>query len=91
LLYNQANILRARGDLDGAMAQLKEQERIYSELGNYEELAISLVNQAVTLAQQDQCTEVSRAAIDEALVLPTKGDYTALAAQILMIKAKYGF
>ena len=37
-LGNQALILYARGDLDGAMALHKEQERICRELGNMDGL-----------------------------------------------------
>jgi nephrocystin-3 len=45
-LGNQANILYARGDLDGAMALYKEQERICRELGNKDGLQHTLGNQA---------------------------------------------
>ena len=48
-LGNQANILYARGDLEGAMALYKEQERLCRELGNQEGLAHSLGNQALIL------------------------------------------
>jgi hypothetical protein len=45
-LGNQANILYARGDLDGAMALYKESECICWELGNMDGLQASLGNQA---------------------------------------------
>ncbi|MGA7075901.1 MAG: DUF4062 domain-containing protein [Halobacteriota archaeon] len=45
-LGNQANILHIRGDLDGAMALHKEQERICRELGNKDGLMRSLGEQA---------------------------------------------
>jgi hypothetical protein len=48
-LGSQANILYARGDLDGAMALHKEQERLCRELGNKDGLMRSLGNQASIL------------------------------------------
>jgi tetratricopeptide (TPR) repeat protein len=48
-LAGQALILKARGDLDGAMALHKEEERICRELGNKAGLQASLGNQAVIL------------------------------------------
>jgi len=48
-LGNQALILYARGDLDGAMALHKEKERICKELGHKYGLSISLGNQGVIL------------------------------------------
>jgi tetratricopeptide (TPR) repeat protein len=48
-LGNQALILKARGDLDGAMALHKEEERICRELGNKDGLQFSLGNQAAIL------------------------------------------
>jgi hypothetical protein len=45
-LGNQAVTLRARGDLDGAMTLLKEQERICRERGDPAGLSRSLSNQA---------------------------------------------
>jgi tetratricopeptide (TPR) repeat protein len=43
---DQANLLRDRGDLDGAMAGLKEAERICWQLGNLEGLQSSFGSQA---------------------------------------------
>jgi tetratricopeptide (TPR) repeat protein len=48
-LGNQALILMARGDLDGAMALHKEEERICRQLGNLDGLQASLGNQALIL------------------------------------------
>ena len=48
-LNNQALILKARGDLDGAMALHKEVERLCRELDNKLVLSISLGNQALIL------------------------------------------
>ena len=48
-LCNQTNILAERGDLDGAMALYKEQERICRDLGNINGLQSSLGNQALIL------------------------------------------
>jgi tetratricopeptide (TPR) repeat protein len=45
-LGNQANILYARGDLDGAMTLNKEKERLCQELGNKIGLQATLGNQA---------------------------------------------
>jgi len=48
-LGNQALILKDRGDLDGAMQLLKEQERICRELGKKHLMQISLRDQALIL------------------------------------------
>src|ERR1019366_625362 len=48
-LGNQALILKARGELDGAMALHKEEERICRELGNKDGLSKSLAGQASIL------------------------------------------
>ena len=51
-LNNQALILKTRGDLDGAMALHKEQERICRQTGNLYGLQLSLGNQANILYAQ---------------------------------------
>ena len=48
-LGNKANILKARGDLDGAMALHREAERICRELGDKAGLSVALGNQALIL------------------------------------------
>jgi tetratricopeptide (TPR) repeat protein len=48
-LGNQALILYARGDLDGAMVLHKEEERLCRELGNKDGLQRTLCNQASIL------------------------------------------
>ena len=48
-LGNQALILQARGDLDGAMALHKQEEQLCRELGNKDGLQASLGNQALIL------------------------------------------
>jgi tetratricopeptide (TPR) repeat protein len=48
-LGGQALILKARGDLDGAMALHREEERICRELGNRDGLQRTLGNQALIL------------------------------------------
>src|ERR1035438_9306939 len=49
-LNNQGAILKGRGDLDGAMALHKEEERLCRELGDKDGLQASLGNQANILA-----------------------------------------
>lgn len=56
-MANQAAVLHARGDLDGAMAFFKESERIFRELGFKEGLARSLANQAIISTDMDRLTE----------------------------------
>ena len=48
-LGNQAVILDVRGDLNGAMALLKQQEQLCEELGDKNGLSISFGNQALIL------------------------------------------
>lgn len=78
---NQALILKARGDLDGAMALHKEEERICRQLGNVGGLAISLVNQALVLRQMGRAREGLPLA-EIAYHLATAYGYAALAKQI---------
>jgi nephrocystin-3 len=51
-LGNQALILKARGDLDGATALHKEEERLCRQLGNLAGLQRTLGNQALILADR---------------------------------------
>jgi hypothetical protein len=72
---NQANILADRGDLDGAMALYKEQERICRELGNPEGLSISLANQANLLKGLPGRRGEARGLGEEALRIATRHGY----------------
>jgi tetratricopeptide (TPR) repeat protein len=74
-------ILKDRGDLDGAMALLKKQEKICREPGNPLGLASSLANQALVLSQLRQDREALSAA-EEAHRLADQHGYAALARQI---------
>jgi tetratricopeptide (TPR) repeat protein len=76
-LGNQANILYARGDLDGAMALYKEQERICRQLGLKEGLARSLANQALVLTKMGQRQDALRLA-EEAHRLTTRHGLASL-------------
>jgi hypothetical protein len=80
-LGGQALILKARGDLDGAMALHKEQERICRELGSVEHLAYSSINQALILSQQNHHRE-ALAKAEEAYRLASSQGYAVLAKQI---------
>ncbi|PWR70188.1 hypothetical protein, partial [Methanospirillum lacunae] len=80
-LGNQALILKARGDLDGAMKLHKEKERICRELGKVESLAISLANQSLILNQQGKTLEAD-VMIHEAYDLASGHGYETLALQI---------
>src|SRR5206468_2967756 len=78
-LGNQAVILKARGDLNGAMALLTEQERICRQLGNINGLAISLADQANLLGRRSpQAVELA----SEAYRLAAEHGLSALARQI---------
>jgi hypothetical protein len=63
------------------MALLKEKERICRQLGNVQELVISLANQALVLKQQRRAQE-GVPLVEEAHRLATRHGYTALARQI---------
>jgi len=84
IAVNQALILMARGDLAGAMTLMKEQKRICRELGNVENFAISLANQALILSRQGRHRE-ALALAEEAYRLVSSHGYAALAKQILPI------
>jgi len=74
-------ILQARGDLDGAMALHKEEERICRQLGSIEGLAASLANQASVLEDMGRAREGLPLA-EEAHRLATTHGCAALARQI---------
>jgi hypothetical protein len=80
-LGNQALILKARGDLDGAMALHKEEERICRQLNNSEGLAICLANQASALIIMNRAAEALPLA-EEAYRLATAHGFAPLADQI---------
>ena len=81
-LGNQAVILYARGDLDGAMALLKEEERICRQLGDPAGLAISLANQASLLGLTMGRPREALPLAEEAYRLASQHGLTALAEQI---------
>ena len=87
-LGNQALILKARGDLEGAMALHKEQERICRELGDKAGLAISLINQASILGQKGNQTKDALSLADKAYRLASEYGYIVLAKQIEDIRSK---
>ncbi len=67
-----------RGDLDAALAGMREKERICRKLYQLESLGLALINQAVILdAQGDQATAIRLAG--EALALAEDHDFAALA------------
>jgi tetratricopeptide (TPR) repeat protein len=80
-LYNQAMIIHAHGDLDGAMALYQEQERLCRELGLQDGLARSLAGQALLLSQMGRSHEALPLA-EEAYLLATTRGFAALARQI---------
>jgi tetratricopeptide (TPR) repeat protein len=79
-LGNQALILQACGDLDGAMALHKEEERICRQVGTVEGLAVSLANQASVLWKMERAREGLPLA-EEAHRLAAGHGYAALARQ----------
>jgi hypothetical protein len=66
---NQALILQARGDQDGAIALYQEQERLCRELGNKLGIADSLINQADLLSRDRANFQLAKAKIREAIEL----------------------
>lgn len=83
-LGSQAAILKVRGDLDGAMALQKEQERICRELGSKEGLASSLCNQVLILKVRGD-PHGAMALAEEAYRLASQHGLTTLAGQIKQI------
>jgi hypothetical protein len=81
-LGNQALILKAIGDLDGALRLLKEQETICRRLDDPNGLAFSLVNQASLLAFNQARPGEGLPLAEESLRLATRHGLTALARQI---------
>src|SRR5437773_12149824 len=81
-LGNQALILGDRGELDAAMALLKEQERLCRELGDPPGLAISLANQAASLAGERAQRARTRALAGEAQERGRRRGFSALARQL---------
>lgn len=78
----RAPTLYARGDLDGAMALYKEQERLCRELGTPQGLALSLANQAVLFASSRGRRRDALDLAGEAYELASSHGLTALAERI---------
>jgi hypothetical protein len=87
-LCNQALILWATGDLDGAMRLLKDQESICRKLQDPNGLATSLANQASLLAFKLSRPEEALPLAEEAARLAAKHGLKALAGQIEPIVKK---
>ncbi len=85
-LGNQAVILYSCGELDGAMARFKEQERLCRELGNPEGLSRSLANQALLLSSTPDRRREARRLADEALAIATRHGYRQLVPGIEAIR-----
>jgi hypothetical protein len=81
-LGNQALILQARGDLDGAMALHKEKEWICRQLGDPANLARSLANQALLLGLTMGRPRAALPLAEEAFRMASQHGLTALAEQI---------
>jgi hypothetical protein len=81
-LGNRALILKARGDLDGAMRLHKEEEALCRRLNDPNGLAISLANQASVLAFNQARPAEALPLAEEALGIATRHGLVALAGQI---------
>jgi hypothetical protein len=81
-LGNQAFILRDHGDLDGAMALHKEEERICRQLGDPANLARSLANQALLLGLTMGRSHAALPLAEEAFGMASQHDLTELAEQL---------
>jgi nephrocystin-3 len=77
-LGNQAMTLKARGDLDGAMALLKEEERICRQLGDSEGLQRSLHNQANIFSERGDLDTAMALHKDEERICRQSGDLDGL-------------
>ena len=75
-------ILKATGDLDGAMRLHKEEEAICRQLNDPDGLAISLANQAHLLAFSRSRPEDGLPLAEEAVRIATKHGLRALAQQV---------
>jgi hypothetical protein len=84
-LGNQATILQATGDLDGAMRLHKEEEAICRRLNDPGGLAASLANQASLLAVRFFRPEDGLPLAEEAARIATKHGLQALAQRIELI------
>jgi tetratricopeptide (TPR) repeat protein len=91
-LGNQAVILRARGDLDGAMVLHKEQERICRQLGNLAGLQTTLGNQALILKDRGDLDGAMALHEEEERICRQLGNLDGLQAtfgnQALILKAR---
>ena len=83
---NEANILRARGQLDAAIELLQETERVFREMNDPEALLISLANQASLLGGIPERRPEGIRLADEALALATQHHYRQLLPQIQRIR-----
>jgi hypothetical protein len=87
-LGNQALILQAQGDLEGAMRLLKEKETIRRRLNDPNGLALSLTNQSVLLAFNLQRPADALPLVQQAHDLADRHGLIALRQQIAPILAR---
>ena len=87
-LGNQALILKATGDLDGAMRLHREEEAICRRLNDPAGLSRSLYNQGLLLAFKLSRPEEGLPLAEEAARIATKHGLRALAQQIESIVKK---